>query len=157
MDISLFDFPLPEELIAQSPSPIRDKSRLISIDRFSQTYKDEHFFDIVNYLKAGDVLVRNNTKVLPARLFGTKEKTGAHVEVLLLREIEKDIWECLVGNAKVVKVGATIVFKDGVLSALCLETKDEGIRYLKFLYKGVFLEALEEVGLMPLPIHQETV
>ncbi|MDD3207033.1 MAG: tRNA preQ1(34) S-adenosylmethionine ribosyltransferase-isomerase QueA [Bacilli bacterium] len=151
MDISLFDFPLPEELIAQSPSPIRDKSRLISIDRFSQTYKDEHFFDIVNYLKAGDVLVRNNTKVLPARLFGTKEKTGAHVEVLLLREIEKDIWECLVGNAKVVKVGATIVFKDGVLSALCLETKDEGIRYLKFLYKGVFLEALEEVGLMPLP------
>jgi|LSQX01.3.fsa_nt_gb S-adenosylmethionine:tRNA ribosyltransferase-isomerase len=151
MDISLFDFPLPEELIAQSPSLIRDKSRLITIDRFSQTYKDEHFFDIINYLKPGDVLVRNNTKVLPARLFGVKEKTGAHVEVLLLREIEKDTWECLVGNAKVVKLGTTIVFKDGVLSALCLETKDEGIRYLRFIYHGVFLEALEEVGLMPLP------
>jgi len=100
MDIKLFDFDLPEELIAQSPSLVRDKSRMISVDRSNQTYQDEHFFDIIKYLKPGDVLVRNNTKVLPARLFGTKEGTGAHVEVLLLREIEKDTWECLTGMPK---------------------------------------------------------
>lgn len=151
MDIKLFDFDLPEELIAQSPSLVRDKSRMISVDCSNQTYQDEHFFDIIKYFKPGDVLVRNNTKVLPARLFGTKEGTGAHVEVLLLREIEKDTWECLTGNAKAIKKGTVVVFKEGVLRATCSEVKDEGIRYMKFDYPGVFLEALDEVGLMPLP------
>lgn len=151
MDVKLFDFHLPEDLIAQSPSPIRDKSRMISVNRQSRTFKDEHFYDIVNYLKPGDVLVRNNTKVLPARLFGTKEPTGAHVEVLLLRQIKDDDWECLTGNAKAIKLGTIIVFKDNVLTAECVAVLDEGIRHMRFVYSGVFLEALEEVGLMPLP------
>lgn len=151
MDVKLFDFHLPEDLIAQSPSPIRDKSRMISVDRQSRTFKDEHFYNIVNYLKPGDVLVRNNTKVLPARLFGTKEPTGAHVEVLLLRQIKDDDWECLTGNAKAIKLGTIIVFKDNVLTAECVAVLDEGIRHMRFVYSGVFLEALEEVGLMPLP------
>ena len=151
MDVKLFDFHLPEDLIAQSPSPIRDKSRMISVDRQSRTFKDEHFYNIVNYLKPGDVLVRNNTKVLPARLFGIKDETGAHVEVLLLRQIREDDWECLTGNAKAIKLGTIIVFKDNVLTAECIAVLDEGIRHMRFVYSGVFLEALEEVGLMPLP------
>lgn len=151
MDIKLFDFNLPEELIAQSPSPIRDKSRMISVNRATHSFQDEHFYDIIRYLKAGDVLVRNNTKVLPARLFGIKEGTGAHVEVLLLREIEKDLWECLTGNAKTIKLGTVIVFKEKVLQAECVAVFDEGIRHMRFSYSGVFLEALEQVGLMPLP------
>ena len=151
MDVKLFDFHLPEELIAQSPSLIRDESRMISVNRTNNTFKDEHFYDILNYLKPGDVLVRNNTKVLPARLFGVKETTAAHVEVLLLRELQKDIWECLTGNSKVIKLGTIITFKKDVLQAECVEVKDEGIRHMRFIYSGVFLEALEEVGLMPLP------
>ncbi|MFA5481621.1 MAG: S-adenosylmethionine:tRNA ribosyltransferase-isomerase, partial [Bacilli bacterium] len=151
MDVKLFDFVLPEELIAQNPSSVRDESRLISVDRSSHTFKDEHFYDIVKYFNAGDVLVRNNTKVLPARLFGVKEKTFAHVEVLLLREISKDVWECLTGNAKTIKVGTVITFKDHVLSAECIGVGDEGIRHMRFIYDGVFLESLEQVGLMPLP------
>lgn len=151
MDIKLFDFSLPEELIAQSPSPIRDQSRMISVDREHKTFKDERFCDIINYFKPGDVLVRNNTKVLPARLFGIKDGTGAHVEVLLLRELEKDLWECLTGNAKAIKKDTLIIFKQDVLSARCVKMLDEGIRVMKFSYLGVFLEALEEVGLMPLP------
>ena len=96
-------------------------------------------------------MVRNNTKVLPARLFGVKEGTGAHVEVLLLKQIEGDIWECLTGNAKAIKVGSIISFKDGLLRAECVGRKDEGIRLMKFIYKGIFLEILNEVGNMPLP------
>lgn len=151
MDISLFDFELPEELIAQSPAKVRDESRLLLINKSKKTYKDAIFHDIIDYLKPGDVLVRNNTKVLPARLFGVKEGTGAHVEVLLLKQIEGDTWECLTGNAKAIKVGSVISFKDGLLKAECLERKDEGIRIMKFIYKGIFLEILNEVGNMPLP------
>ena len=151
MDISLFDFDLPEELIAQSPSKIRDESRLLAINKGNKTYEDKTFHDIIDYLKPGDVLVRNNTKVLPARLFGEKEGTHAHVEVLLLKQVEGDIWECLTGNAKPIKVGSVISFKDGLLKAECLEVKDEGIRIMKFIYKGIFLEILNEVGNMPLP------
>ena len=151
MDVKLFDFSLPEELIAQSPAPIRDNSRMISVNRATHSFHDEHFHDIVKYLKAGDVLVRNNTKVLPARLFGVKDKTGAHVEVLLLRELQKDIWECLVGNAKAIRTGTQIIFKEGILQAECVAVCDEGIRHMKFSYSGVFLEALDHVGLMPLP------
>ncbi len=151
MDIELFNFDLPEELIAQSPKEKRDESRLLVIDKTKKTYEDRIFHDIVDYLKPGDVLVRNNTKVLPARLFGVKEGTGAHVEVLLLHQIEGDIWECLTGNAKPIKVGSVITFKDGLLKAECLEVKDEGIRIMKFMHQGIFLEVLNEVGNMPLP------
>ena len=151
MDISLFDFELPEELIAQSPAEKRDESRLLVIDKDHKTYEDKVFHDIIDYLRPGDVLVRNNTKVLPARLFGIKEGTGAHVEVLLLHQISGDVWECLTGNAKAIKVGSIISFKDGLLKAECLEIKDEGVRIMKFIYKGIFLEILNEVGNMPLP------
>ena len=151
MDIELFDFELPQELIAQTPSKVRDESCLLAINKSNKTYEDKIFHDIIDYLKPGDVLVRNNTKVLPARLFGEKEGTHAHVEVLLLHQIEGDVWECLTGNAKPIKVGSIISFKDGLLRAECLEVKDEGIRIMKFIYDGIFLEILNEVGNMPLP------
>lgn len=151
MDISLFDFELPQELIAQSPSEKRDESRLLLIDKNNKTYEDKIFHDIIDYLKPGDVLVRNNTKVLPARLFGEKEGTHAHVEVLLLHQIKGDIWECLTGNAKPIKVGSVISFRDGLLRAKCIEVKDEGIRIFEFIYKGIFMEILEVIGNMPLP------
>ena len=151
MDIELFNFELPQELIAQTPSKVRDESRLLAINKTNKTYEDKIFHDIIDYLKPGDVLVRNNTKVLPARLFGEKEGTHAHVEVLLLNQIEGDVWECLTGNAKPIKVGSIISFKNGLLRAECLEVKDEGIRIMKFIYDGIFLEILNEVGNMPLP------
>ena len=151
MDISLFDFDLPMELIAQTPSEKRDESRLLLIDKNKKTYEDKIFHDIIDYLKPGDVLVRNNTKVLPARIFGEKEDTHAHVEILLLRQIKGDVWECLAGNARPIKVGSVISFKDGKLKAKCLEVKDEGIRIMEFIYDGIFLEILNEIGNMPLP------
>lgn len=151
MDISLFDFYLPEELIAQSPKEVRDESRLLVVDKSNNTYEDRIFHDIIDYLRPGDVLVRNNTKVLPARLFGIKEGTGAKVEVLLLHQIKGDIWECLTGNARPIKVGTIISFGDGKLRAKCLEVKDEGIRIFEFIYNGIFLEILNEIGQMPLP------
>ena len=118
MDISLFDFDLPIELIAQTPAEKRDESRLLLIDKDNKTYEDKIFHDIIDYLRPGDVLVRNNTKVLPARIFGIKEDTGAHVEILLLHQIKGDIWECLAGNARPIKVGSVISFKDGKLKGL---------------------------------------
>ena len=151
MDISLFDFDLPMELIAQTPSEKRDESRLLLIDKNKKTYEDKIFHDIIDYLKPGDVLVRNNTKVLPARIFGEKEDTHAHVEILLLRQIKGDVWECLAGNARPIKVGSVISFKDGKLKAKCLEVRDEGIRIMEFIYDGIFLEILNEIGNMPLP------
>ena len=151
MDISLFDFDLPMELIAQTPSEKRDESHLLLIDKNKKTYEDKIFHDIIDYLKPGDVLVRNNTKVLPARIFGEKEDTHAHVEILLLRQIKGDVWECLAGNARPIKVGSVISFKDGKLKAKCLEVKDEGIRIMEFIYDGIFLEILNEIGNMPLP------
>lgn len=151
MEVSLFDFELPMELIAQTPAEKRDESRLLLIDKDNKTYEDKIFHDIIDYLRPGDVLVRNNTKVLPARIFGQKEGTGAHVEILLLRQIKGDVWECLAGNARPIKVGTIISFKNGKLRAKCLEVKDEGIRIMEFIYDGIFLEILNEVGNMPLP------
>lgn len=150
MDIELFNYNLPLELIAQSPADRRDNSRLLAINKSAKTYEDKHFFDIIDYLKPGDVLVRNNTKVLPVRLFGIKEETNAKVEVLLLKEIKKDTYECLCGNAKVIKLGAKIKFSNK-LCGECLEAKDEGIRIIHFIYQGIFIELLEEIGHMPLP------
>lgn len=151
MDINLFDFYLPEELIAQKPVQKRDESRLLAVNLKDHTYEDKHFFDITNYLKPGDVLVRNNTKVIPARLLGIKEKTGAHCELLLLKQIEGDNWECLTRPAKSLKVGARVDFGDGKLIAECIEVRDEGLRVFKFIYDGIFLEVLDALGKMPLP------
>lgn len=151
MDINLFDFELPEELIAQKPSDKRDHSRLLAINKDNKTYEDKIFFNILDYLRPGDVLVRNNTKVIPARLIGIKEVTGAHVELLLLKQIEGDTWECLTKPAKSLKIGSRISFGDGKLIGEIVEIRDEGLRLVKFIYKGIFLEVLDSLGKMPLP------
>ena len=151
MDIELFDYDLPEELIAQSPMEQRDQCRLMVIDREHHTFEHKLFHDILDYLKPGDVLVRNNTKVIPARLLGVKVETGGAVELLLLKQLQNDTWECLVGNAHSVKVGSHCSFGNGKLIAECVGVKDEGLRDMKFHYQGIFMEVLEELGQMPLP------
>lgn len=151
MKLSEFDYDLPEELIAQTPLTKRETSRLMVLDKKTETFEDKHFYDIINYLHKGDILVRNNTKVIPARLFGIKEETNGHVEVLLLKDLGNDIWECLVGNAKIVKLNTVITFGDGSLKAQCVEIKDEGIRHFKMIYDGIFFEVLDHLGTMPLP------
>lgn len=159
--LSSYDYELPEELIAQSPSEQRDHSRLLVMDRETGALTDEpYFYDIEKYLRPGDVLVRNNTKVIPARLLGEKKETHAHVELLLLHELkdQKDVWECLCGNAHAVKVGTKVYFgPNDELIATCLEVKDEGIRIVRFEYRGIFLEVLDSLGKMPLPpyIHKQ--
>ena len=151
MKISEFDYHLPEELIAQTPLQKRDTSRLMVLDRKKKTIEDKHFYDILDYLHKGDILVRNNTKVIPARLYGIKEETHGHVEVLLLKDLGDDVWECLVGNAKIVKLNTIITFGDGSLKAQCIEIRDEGIRIFKMIYDGIFYEILDRLGTMPLP------
>ena len=159
MDYSVeqFDFYLPEELIAQSPSEIRDHSRLMVVNKKTGEIEHKHFYDIIDYLKPGDVLVRNNSKVIPARLFGVKEETGAHVEVLLLKDKGNNVYECLCGNAKVIKVNTIITFGNGELKAKCIEVKYEGIREMELIYEGILFEILDKLGQMPLPpyIHQQ--
>ena len=151
MDINLFDFNLPEELIAQSPLKQRENCKLLVINKKEKTTKDCHFFDILDYFKSGDVLVRNNTKVIPARLFAVKENTGAHVEVLLLKDLGNDTWKCLCGNAKAIKTGVNLIFNGGLLKGTCVAREEEGIRHIKFTYEGIFLEVLDKIGQMPLP------
>ena len=151
MKLSEFDFNLPEELIAQRPLDKRDTSRLMVLNREKQTIEHKHFYDIIDYLQPGDILVRNNTKVIPARLFGIKEETNGHVEVLLLKDLGDDTWECLVGNARIVKIDTVITFGEGLLKAKCIEIKDEGIRVFKMIYTGIFFEILDQLGTMPLP------
>ena len=151
MDINLFDFYLPEELIAQKPADKRDHSKLLAINKINHTYEDRNFFDILDYLRPGDVLVRNNTKVIPARLLGVKEVTGAKCELLLLHQVKGDVWECLCKPAKSLKVGAVVNFGDGKLFAKCIEEKEEGLRLFEFSYDGIFLEVLDSLGKMPLP------
>ena len=157
MNVELFDYDLPLELIAQSPTEKRDDCRLLLIDRENKTYKNSTFKNIIDYLNKGDVLVRNNTKVIPARLYGIKDKTNAKVEVLLLNDLGNDVYECLCGNAKTIKVDTIIHFKDDILVGKCVKVLDEGIRHIKFYYKGIFLEELDKIGLMPLPpyIHKQ--
>ncbi len=157
MKTSDFDFDLPQELIAQTPLENRSSSRMLVLDKEKGNIEHKHFSDIVDYFHSGDVIVRNNTKVLPARLLGNKEETNAHVELLLLKDLGNDTWECLVGNARVVKVGTFVSFKDNLLRAECIEVKDEGIRIFKMHYNGIFLEIINDIGLMPLPpyIHQQ--
>ena len=151
MDINLFDFYLPEELIAQSPLKERENCKLLVINKKEKNTADRHFFDILEYFKEGDVLVRNNTKVIPARLFAVKENTGAHVEVLLLKDLGNDTWKCLCGNAKAIKTGVTLIFNGGLLKGTCVKREEEGIRHIKFEYEGIFLEVLDKIGQMPLP------
>lgn len=146
-----FDFELPEELIAQHPILKRDESRMMVLDRNTGEIEHKNFFDILDYLKEGDTLVLNDTKVIPARLFGVKEDTNAHIELLLLKNIENDNWECLVKPAKRVKVGTIISFGDGILKAKCIGIGEEGIRIFTFMYEGLFYELLDKLGTMPLP------
>ena len=157
MELTEFDYNLNEELIAQTPLKKRDASRLMVLDKKTGEIEHKHFPDILDYLEKGDTLVLNNTKVLPARLIGTKEETNAVIEVLLLHNIEKDNWECLVKPARRIKVGTIVSFGNGELKAKCLEEKDEGIRIFTFIYEGIFLEVLEALGTMPLPpyIHEK--
>ena len=151
MQVNEFDYNLPEELIAQTPLENRSESRMMVVHKNSGELENKTFSDIISYFHEGDVLVRNNTKVIPARLFGTKQETNAHVEILLLRQEEDDIWQCLVGNAKVVKVGTRVTFKEGLLEAECVEVMEEGLRRMKMLYDGIFNEILDELGQVPLP------
>jgi S-adenosylmethionine:tRNA ribosyltransferase-isomerase len=150
MKLSDFDFHLPQELIAQTPIENRSESRLLVVNTTTGNFEHKHFSDILNYLRPGDVLVRNNTKVIPARLFGTKLETNAHVELLIL-DIKEDICKCLVGNAKVVKQGSKISFGDGELIAECIEVLDQGLRRFRMIYEGIFLEVLQKLGEVPLP------
>ena len=152
-----FDYDLPEELIAQTPLKVRDSSRLLVLDKETGEVEHKHFHDIIDYLVPGDTLVLNDTKVLPARLIGTKEDTGAVIEILLLKNIESDNWECLVKPARRVKVGTIVSFGDGKLKAECTGEFDEGIRHFKLIYSGILMEVLEELGTMPLPpyIHEK--
>ncbi|EFS00030.1 tRNA preQ1(34) S-adenosylmethionine ribosyltransferase-isomerase QueA [Listeria seeligeri] len=151
MKVEDFDFDLPEELIAQTPLLDRTSSRLMVLDKATGEIKDQHFTDILSYLHEGDALVLNDTRVLPARLHGTKDETGAHIEVLLLKQKEGNAWETLVKPAKRIRQGATITFGDGALKATCLEELEHGGRILEFSYEGIFYEVLEQLGEMPLP------
>lgn len=146
-----FDFELDENLIAQHPLENRETSKLMIVDINKEEFIHEKFYNIINYLKRGDVLVLNDTKVLPARLFGVKEITNAHVELLILEILPNDEMECLVGNAKAVKLGTRILIGEGKLIAECVLVKEEGIRIFKMYYQGIFLELLDELGQMPLP------
>ena len=150
MKVTEFDYELPEELIAQTPIKKRDESRLMVLNRKEQTIEHKIFKDIIDYLKPGDVLVRNNTKVIPARLYGKKE-TGAKVEFLLLNNIEGDIWESIVRPGNKLHVGAKVIFGDGILEAKILEVMPGGTRKVEFKYDGIFNEILDKIGLMPLP------
>lgn len=149
--LSDFDFDLPERLIAQTPLQKRDNSKLLILNRENKSYQDDFFYNIANYLQNGDVLVRNNSKVLPARLFGYKEDTHAHIEILLLKQKQDDIWECLVKGAKKVKEGTKIVFDENLLKAKIINKFDNGLCNLKMIYKGIFIEILDKLGTMPLP------
>ena len=146
-----FDFELPEELIAQTPLEDRSSSRLLVVNRVTGTFEDHHFNELPSFLRPDDIIVRNNTRVIPARLFGTKEETNGHVEVLLLRDTGNDVWECLVGNARIVKIGTVISFADGRLKAQCVKIGELGVRFFKMIYEGIFMEILDQLGEVPLP------
>ena len=157
METKDFDYYLPEELIAQTPLVKRDSSRLLVLDKKTGEIEHKHFNNIIDYLVPGDVLVLNDTKVLPARLIGIKEETDAVIEVLMLKETGVNTWECLSKPAKRVKIGTVIDFGNGKLKARCTGIGEEGIREFEFIYEGIFLEILESLGEMPLPpyIHEK--
>ena len=152
-----FDFDLPEELIAQTPIEHRDESRMLVLDKQTGNIEHKHFSDIIDYLEKGDTLVLNDTKVMPARLYGVKEDTDASIEVLMLKDLGNNEWECLSKPAKRVKIGTIISFGEGLLKAKCTEIKEEGIRVFKLIYDGILYEILDKLGEMPLPpyIHEK--
>ena len=157
MNTKDFDFDLPEELIAQTPLEVRDASRLLILDRKKRTLTDSHFDSILDQLQPGDALVMNNTRVLPARLYGQKPDTHGHVELLLLKNTQGDQWEVLAKPAKRLRVGTKVEFGDGRLLATVVEELEHGGRIVEFSYDGIFLEVLESLGEMPLPpyIHEK--
>ena len=151
MQVKDFDYELPEELIAQDPLEDRSSSRLLVLDKETGAFSHRHFTDIKEYLAPGDCLVINDTRVIPARLLGVKEDTGAHVEILLLKRKEADTWECLVRPGKKLRQGARVVFGEGLLKAEIMDTVEEGNRLVHFEYEGIFEEVLDRLGEMPLP------
>ena len=157
MKVSDFYFDLPEELIAQCPLEKRDASRLMVLDKETGEIEHKKFHDILEYLKEGDTLVLNNTRVLPARLIGEKEETGGKIEFLLLKRIEGDKWECLAKPGRKAKVGTVFTFGEGKLKAIVREIGEEGNRIIEFMYYGIFEQVLDELGQMPLPpyIHEK--
>lgn len=156
MHINDFDYELPEELIAQKPADRRDASRLLVVHRNTGKTEHRHFYDILEYLKEGDCLVLNNSKVLPARLYGIKEGTGAKVEFLLIKRIEGDCWETMVRPGKRLKPGDSVMFsEEPLLKADIIDYGNDGTRIVEFSYDGIFMERLEEIGSMPLPPYIE--
>lgn len=157
MKVEDFDYCLPENLIAQTPLEKRDTSRLLVLDKKTGEIEHKHFYDIIEYLNEGDTLVLNDTKVLPARLIGEKEETKAVIEILLLKNISGDDWECLVKPARRIKVGTIVTFGNGLLKAKCIKEEAEGIRHFTLIYSGILMEILEQLGTMPLPpyIHEK--
>ncbi|WP_435528658.1 tRNA preQ1(34) S-adenosylmethionine ribosyltransferase-isomerase QueA [Exiguobacterium profundum] len=151
LNVNDYDFELPEELIAQVPLLDRTSSRLLVLDHETGDIEHRHFRDVLDYLNEGDALVVNDSRVLPARLFGAKQETGGKVELLLLKQTEDNVWEALVKPAKKVRVGSIVEFGDGLLRAECVEELPEGGRRFKFDYDGIFYEILDELGTMPLP------
>ena len=151
LNVQDFDFELPEELIAQTPLLDRTSSRLLVMNKTTGNTEHRHFRDITDYLHKGDTLVLNDTRVLPARLMGVKEDTGANIELLLLKQIRDDVWETLVKPAKKVKVGTVVSFGEGLLRAECTGILDHGGRHFKMIYDGIFYEILDQLGEMPLP------
>ena len=152
-----FDYELPKELIAQTPLKNRSESKLLVMDRVTGALEHKHFYDIIDYLKKGDALVINDTKVIPARIIGVKEETGAVIELLLLKDEVGDTWECLAKPQKRLKVGTIITFGNGELKAKVRETREEGITIVDLIYNGILMEILEHLGTMPLPpyIHEK--
>lgn len=152
-----FDYELPKELIAQTPLKNRSESKLLVMDRVAGALEHKHFYDIIDYLNKGDALVINDTKVIPARIIGVKEETGAVIELLLLKDEVGDTWECLAKPQKRLKVGTIITFGNGELKAKVRETKEEGITIVDLIYDGILMEILEHLGTMPLPpyIHEK--
>ena len=157
MKVEDFDYYLPEKLIAQTPLEKRDTSRLMVLDKTTGKIEHKHFYNIVDYLEEGDTLVLNDTKVLPARLIGEKEETKAVIEILLLKNISGDDWECLVKPARRIKIGTIVTFGSGKLKAKCIKEEPEGIRHFTLIYDGILMEILEHLGTMPLPpyIHEK--
>lgn len=155
MLVSDFDYELPKELIAQNPCDVRDECRLMVLHRTDGTIEHKHFYDILDYLKPGDCLVFNDSKVIPARIYGIKESTGAHIEFLLSKRLEGDTWECLVRPAKRLHPGDRVSFNDGKLVGEILEDGIGGTKKVLFHYEGIFLEVLEDIGSMPLPPYIE--
>ena len=151
MKTSDFYFDLPQELIAQDPLEDRSASRILVLDKKTGAMEHRHFYNIVDYLQPGDCLVINNTKVIPARLYGVREGTGALIEILLLKRKENDVWETLVKPGKKAKPGTKIVFGDGLLVGEVIDIVEEGNRLIQFTYEGIFEEILDQLGQMPLP------